>query len=159
MRFLQKLQKAQKNVVCQPAPRVSGGNWRAGAGLPLGVRGLIPNQSPFVHALGKKMQPCSLLFTVVAQLLSSKKRQRQQCIISKQALANNTCWRLACVVDFVVPGLKPRRKLIQQRAVAALQCGAVRARPFLRAVNPPWAQFCVNPSCLLAVWAQGSQWA
>jgi hypothetical protein len=24
--------------------------------------------------------------------------QRLQCIISKQALANNTCWRLACVV-------------------------------------------------------------
>jgi hypothetical protein len=28
--------------------------------------------------------------------------QRLQCIISKQALANNTCWRLlACVVDLV----------------------------------------------------------
>jgi hypothetical protein len=25
--------------------------------------------------------------------------QRLQCIISKQALANNTYWRLACVVD------------------------------------------------------------
>jgi hypothetical protein len=27
--------------------------------------------------------------------------QRLQCIISKQALANNTCWRFACVVDLV----------------------------------------------------------
>jgi hypothetical protein len=27
--------------------------------------------------------------------------QRLQCIISKQALANNTFWRLACVVDLV----------------------------------------------------------
>jgi hypothetical protein len=26
--------------------------------------------------------------------------QRLQCIISKQALANNTFWRLACVVDW-----------------------------------------------------------
>jgi hypothetical protein len=57
--------KKTQSASCQPAPGVSGGNWRAGASLPLGVRGLIALYScPWAKKYnpGEAMRPTPFWF-------------------------------------------------------------------------------------------------